>query len=96
MTTKQPESSGLDVSYYLCPVDNPNQAAAPYVAECGDIIEALNMTFNEATVFKSLWRKAAARTLGREKAGNSAIRDAEKMVFASKRELSTLLGKKVV
>ena len=89
------ESSGLDVNYYLCPVNNPNQAEAPYVAECGDIVEALGMTFNEATVFKSVWRKAAERTLGRKKAGNSAVRDAEKMVFYSKRTLSELLGVKV-
>lgn len=89
------ESSGLDVSYYLCPVTNPNQADAPYTAECGDIIEALNMTFNEATVLKSVWRKAAERTLGLKKAGNEARRDAEKMVFYSKRELSVITGKKV-
>lgn len=89
------ESSGLDVDYYLCPVANPNRAAKPYVAECGDIIEGLNMTFNEATVFKSVWRKAAERTLGRKKAGNTAVRDAEKMVFYSKRELSVMTGKKV-
>lgn len=90
------ENSGLDVNYYLCPVDNPNQAEKPYVAECGDIIEKLDMTFNEATVFKSIWRKAAERTLGRKKAGNTAVRDAEKMVFYSKRELSVMTGKKEV
>ena len=49
----------------------------------------------EATAFKAIWRKAAERTLGRKKAGNSAVRDAEKMVFYSKRELSVLTGKKV-
>ncbi len=91
----QEEGTGFDVNYYLCPVSNPNQAKEPYVAECGDIIEGLNMTFNEATVFKSIWRKAAERTLGRKKAGNSAVRDAEKMVFYSKRELSVMTGKKV-
>lgn len=92
---EQAENSGLDVNYYLCPVTNPNQTPDPYTAECGDIIETLNMTFNEATAFKAIWRKAAERTLGRKKAGNSAVRDAEKMVFYSKRELSVLTGKKV-
>lgn len=92
---QQAENSGGNVSYYLCPVTNPNQAAEPYVAECGDIIEALNMDFNEATAFKSIWRKAAERTLGKKKAGNEARRDAEKVVFYGKRMLSTILGKKV-
>lgn len=89
------ESTGLDVDYYRVYVSNPNQAEEPYTAECGDIAEALGMTFNEATVFKSVWRKAAERTLGKKKAGNQATRDAEKMVFYSKRALSELLGVKV-
>ena len=89
------ENSGLDVNYYLCPVANPNQARDPYTAECGDIIEALNMTFNEATAFKSIWRKASQRTLGLHKLNNDAVRDAEKMVFYSRRELSVMTGKKV-
>lgn len=90
-----PEDSGLAVDYYLCPVNNPHRANAPYVAECGDIIEALNMNFNEASAFKAIWRKAAERTLGMKKAGNNAKRDAEKMLFYGKRELSVVTGKKV-
>lgn len=90
-----PEDSGLAVDYYLCPVNNPHRANAPYVAECGDIIEALNMNFNEASAFKAVWRKAAERTLGMKKAGNNAKRDAEKMLFYGKRELSVVTGKKV-
>lgn len=91
----QAENSGGNVSYYLCPVNNPNQAADPYVAECGDIIESLGMDFNEATAFKSIWRKAAERTLGKKKAGNEARRDAEKVIFYGKRMLALITGKKV-
>lgn len=89
------ENSGGNVNYYLCPVTNPNQAADPYVAECGDIIEALGMDFSEGTAFKSIWRKAAERTLGKKKAGNEAWRDAEKVAFYGKRMVATVTGKKV-
>lgn len=90
-----PENSGLAVDYYLCPVANPHRAEEPYVAECGDIIEALDMSFNEACAFKAIWRKAAERTLGLKKAGNDARRDAEKVIFYGKRQLATILGHKV-
>jgi hypothetical protein len=90
-----PENSGMATDYYLCPVNNPHRAEEPYIAECGDIIESLNMTFNEGTAFKAIWRKAAERTLGMKKAGNDAKRDAEKMLFYGKRELSVVTGKKV-
>lgn len=89
------ENSGGNVSYYLCPVTNPNQAAEPYVAECSDIIEALGMDFNEGEAFKAIWRKAAERTLGKKKAGNEARRDVEKVIHYGKRMLAVLTGKKV-
>lgn len=50
----------------------------PYIVECGDIIEALNMTFNEGELFKAIWRLAKSRQ-GRGKPGNSVIYDAEKV-----------------
>lgn len=82
------ESSGGSVDYYKCPVQNPTtDGVEPYIAECNDIIEALGMTYAEANVFKAIWRSCAERTLGLAKAGNDAIRDAEKMVFFSDRVL---------
>ena len=91
---QQPENSGLAVDYYLCPITNPHRPdkLKQGIVECGDIIEALEMTFNEASAFKAIWRKAAERTLGLQKTGNSAKRDAEKMVFYGKRELSVVTG----
>lgn len=47
----------------------------PYTAECSDIIEALNMTFNEGEAFKAIWRLAAGRQ-GRTK--NKPQYDADK------------------
>mgnify|MGYP000862260528 CR=1 FL=1 len=89
------EKSGGPVSYYLVDVDNPNQGAVAYQAECGDIIEALNMTFNEGCAFKAIWRTASARTLNRVKADNSPKYDAEKVIFYGKRMLATIIGEKV-
>lgn len=74
------ENSGGNVDYYLCTVTNPKRLKA-YVAECEDIIETLNMSFAEGNSFKAIWRKAAARTLGLEKAGNTSLRDAEKVSY---------------
>jgi hypothetical protein len=64
--------------YYRVEVAEPmSPELAPCVVECGDIIEALNMTFNEGEAFKAIWRLAAAR-LGRGKAGNKPQYDADK------------------
>lgn len=89
------EKSGGPVSYYLVQVDNPNQGVVPYQAECGDIIEALGMTFNEGCEFKALWRIAAARTLGKLKEGGDEKYDREKCLFYAKRSLSVMMGKKL-
>lgn len=89
------EDTGTDANYYLCEVTNPNRAVAPYVAECSDIIEAAGMTFNEGEAFKAIWRMAMERTHGKKKAGNTATRDAVKIVHFAKRILSVLTGKKV-
>ena len=65
-------------NYYQVSVDQPiDTESQPYVAECADIIEALNMTFNEGEAFKAIWRLAAARQ-GRGKAGNKPEYDADK------------------
>lgn len=58
-----------------------------YMAECQDIIDALQMTFNEGNTFKSLWRLAAAR-LGKVKGeGGKELYDAQKVEFYGKRVL---------
>ena len=64
--------------YYRVAVTTPvSPELGPYTAECADIIEALDMTFNEGENFKAIWRLAAARQ-GRGKAGNKPQYDADK------------------
>jgi hypothetical protein len=80
------EYTGGSVRYYTCSVTHPiNEAADPYDAECIDIIDALQMTPNEANAFKALWRRAAAR-LGKSKRGyTDGLYDAEKVEFYGRR-----------
>lgn len=84
--TDTPEYTGGSVSYYTCSVTHPiNAQADPYDAECIDIIDALQMTPNEANAFKALWRRAAAR-LGKSKRGyTDGLYDAEKVEFYGRR-----------
>ena len=88
------EKSGGPTSYYLVDVVNPNQNEEAYRAECGDIIEALGMTFNEGCAFKAIWRTAAARTLGKIKEGGDALYDAQKVEFYGARMQAQLEGSK--
>lgn len=81
------ENSGGDVNYYRVEVAHPKRAE-PYVAECEDIIAALGMDFFEGEAFKAAWRKAAQRTLGLGKEGNTALRDAQKMAHYGARCLA--------
>lgn len=83
------ENSGGNCSYYRVTITHP-KTGEPYVAECEDIIAALNMNFQEGEIFKADWRKAAQRTLGIGKEGNTEIRDAEKMSHYGARELARL------
>jgi hypothetical protein len=77
--------TGGRVNYYLAQVDHPQrEEQIPYQAECEDIIEALQMTFDEACIFKAIWRSAAAR-LDKGKPGHKALYDAEKMVHYGSR-----------
>lgn len=79
--------TGGSSDYYQVPIHNPTTPGRDkYTAECNDIIEALDMRFAEANVFKAIWRRAAAR-LGNGKPGATSKYDAEKMVFFSEREL---------
>jgi hypothetical protein len=85
------ENSGGLVSYYMCPVPHPKRGGQPYAAECDDIIEALGMNYQDGEVFKSIWRKNAARRFNIVKEGygiTGAKRDAEKMVHYSQRSLA--------
>lgn len=80
------ESSGFACDYYRVGITHPmTKEQVPYIAECGDIMESLNMTYAEANAFKAIWRTAAARTLGLEKSGNTSLRDAEKIKFFAER-----------
>jgi len=81
------KDSGADGSYYEVDIAHP-KSGKPYRAECQDIIEALGMDFNEGNVFKALWRRCAARTLGKVKKGNEdTLYDAQKIEFYSNRIL---------
>ena len=78
--------TGGSSNYYKVWVETPTtEGKDPYEAECNDIIEALDMRFAEANVFKAIWRRAAAR-LGNGKPGVDDLYDAEKMEFFSIRE----------
>lgn len=82
------ENSGLRVNYYLANVTHPQREdQAPYQAECEDIIDALGMTFDEANIFKEIWRTANERTHGKGKEGNSFLRAAQKIVHYGNRIL---------
>lgn len=85
--TVAPEYTGGSVSYYRVRIDNPTtHTHDPYTAECNDIIEALGMNYAEGNAFKALWRRAAARTLGKAKQGyTDGLYDAEKVEFFGRR-----------
>ena len=84
---KPPEYTGGSVSYYRVTVGRPtSEELGPYTAECNDIIEALGMNYAEGNAFKAIWRRCAARTLGKAKAGyKDGLYDAEKVVFFGER-----------
>jgi len=86
---KAPEYTGGSVSYYRVQITNPTSDSDAYLAECNDIIEALGMNYAEGNAFKAIWRKCAARTLGKAKAGyEDGLYDAEKVVFFGQRMVS--------
>lgn len=85
---KPPVLSGGLTNYYLVQVDYPQRKEqAPYQAECEDLIEALGLTFDEANIFKEIWRTANARK-GNGKEGNTTVRGAEKLVHYANRILN--------
>ena len=84
--TPTPEYTGGSVSYYQVKITAPTSGGDAYTAECNDIIEALGMNYAEGNAFKAIWRRCAARTLGKAKAGyKDGLYDAEKVVFFGER-----------
>ena len=78
-TQKAPVMAGGKVNYYTVKVKDQS-------VECGDVIDALGLTFNEANIVKEIWRTANAR-LGNGKPGNTALRGAEKVAYYANRIL---------
>jgi hypothetical protein len=85
-TLVEREYTGGSVSYYKVRITNATSDSDVYTAECNDIIEALGMNYAEGNAFKAIWRRCAARTLGKAKAGyKDGLYDAEKVVFFGQR-----------
>ena len=70
-------SSGGDNDYWIAKITHPKRLD-PYDAECEDLIEHFEMTFQEGEAFKALWRKGQAR-IGNGKPGDSPLRNAQKV-----------------
>lgn len=74
------ELTGSSTNYYKTMVDffstDPNRS--PTMVECEDMIIALELTFQEANIFKEIWRTAMARK-GITKKGHSPLYGAEKI-----------------
>jgi len=81
--------TGGSSGYYTIEVATPqNKEQDSYLAECVDIMEALQMTYSEANAFKAIWRMAASRNTSIvSKKGNNSIYDSEKVVFFGNRML---------
>lgn len=81
------EVKGGEVNYYLVTVPFPQRLdQSAYTAECEDLIEALNLSFDEANIFKEIWRSANARN-GNGKPYHKALYGAEKIVHYANRIL---------
>ena len=90
MAAEQKQLTGGRTNYYLVRVEHPQREdQPPYQAECEDIIEALDLTFDEANIFKEIWRSANARK-DNGKLGHSAVYGAEKIVHYAGRILRRL------
>ena len=88
LVPKKQQFTGKDVDYYTVLIAEPKRPdRPPYIAECEDIIEALNMTFAEGCAFKAIWRSCALREFGIGKKGQDehGVYDAEKTEYYGKR-----------
>ncbi len=73
------EHTGGSSSYYDLKVGDS-------MVKCLDIIEGLDMSYNEGNILKAVWRIAAAKQ-GKKKKGNNMYYDSEKIVFFGERLL---------
>lgn len=73
--------SGGSCNYYIVNVTNPTTANEPYTAECNDVIEALQLSFAEANIYKEIWRTANGKAHNNGKPDNDPVRAAEKVLF---------------
>lgn len=71
------DSSGGDNDYWIATITHPKRLV-PYDAECEDLIEHFQMTFQEGEAFKALWRKGQSR-IGNGKPGDTPFRNSEKV-----------------
>lgn len=76
-------SSGGDNDYWLLHIPSPKRLE-PYTVECEDIIEAMEMTFQEGEAFKALFRKCKTR-MGDGKPGDTELRCSEKVAHFGQR-----------
>lgn len=82
---------GGRVNYYLIRVEHPQREdQPPYTAECEDLIEAAEMTPDEANIFKEIWRSANARK-NNGKPGNTPLYGAQKIVHYAGRILRKMM-----
>lgn len=81
------EYTGGSSSYYKVNVGNPVSGGIPYVVECQDVIEALDMSFSEGNIFKAIWRICAAKNGKAKKGYEDSVYDLEKIIFFAQREL---------
>ena len=73
------EHTGGSSSYYDLTIGDTT-------IKCLDIIEGLDMSYNEGNILKAVWRIAAAKQ-GKKKKGNNMHYDSEKIVFFGERLL---------
>jgi len=71
--------TGGKVNYYTVKVKGQP-------VECGDVMDALQLTPHEYNIFKEIWRTANAR-LGNGKSGHTALYGAEKIAYYANRIL---------
>jgi hypothetical protein len=81
------EYTGGSVSYYSVPIDHPTDPEKdPYVAECNDVVENLDMSFAAGNILKAIWRYSAAKKFGAKKKGYDDPKyDLEKIIFFAQR-----------
>lgn len=86
------EPSGGSSHYYRVHIDNPTSYdQKPYTAECYDLIKALKLTWEEANIFKEIWRSGNERN-DNGKPGNTPIRAAEKIYFFAEQNIKHIQG----